>query len=145
MDYVTYFTPYRSVIGGILIGLSAVLFLWLNGRVTGISGMVHGLCPPEKSGFFWRIAFLLGLAIAGLLYFVLPIIQFPLRTHYPTLLLLLGGFLVGFGTRMGQGCTSGHGVCGLARLSIRSLVATVLFILSAMITIYLIRHVGGIY
>ncbi|HAT1970502.1 TPA: YeeE/YedE family protein [Legionella pneumophila] len=145
MDYITSFTPYLSAIGGLLIGLSAVLFLWLNGRIAGISGMIYGLCPPEKPFPVWRIAFLLGLAAAGLIYFISPVIQFPLRTHYPVFLLLIGGFLVGFGTRMGQGCTSGHGVCGLARFSKRSFIATVLFILSAMITVYLIRHVGGLY
>ncbi|WP_426759893.1 YeeE/YedE family protein, partial [Pseudomonas aeruginosa] len=94
--------------------------------------------PPEKPFPVWRIAFLLGLAAAGLIYFISPVIQFPLRTHYPVFLLLIGGFLVGFGTRMGQGCTSGHGVCGLARFSKRSFIATLLFILSAMITVYLI-------
>ncbi|HAU1151895.1 TPA: YeeE/YedE family protein [Legionella pneumophila] len=145
MDYITPFTPYLSAIGGLLIGLSAVLFLWLNGRIAGISGMIHGLCPPEKPFPVRRIAFLLGLAAAGLIYFISPVIQFPLRTHYPVFLLLIGGFLVGFGTRMGQGCTSGHGVCGLARFSKRSFIATLLFILSAMITVYLIRHVGGLY
>ncbi|MGT3155912.1 YeeE/YedE family protein [Legionella pneumophila] len=145
MDYITLFTPYLSAIGGLLIGLSAVLFLWLNGRIAGISGMIHGLCPPEKPFTVWRIAFLFGLAVAGLFYFVSPVVQFPLRTHYPVFLLLIGGFFVGFGTRMGQGCTSGHGVCGLARFSKRSFIATLLFILSAMITVYLIRHVGGLY
>ncbi|AMV13461.1 Predicted transporter component [Legionella pneumophila] len=145
MDYITSFTPYLSAIGGLLIGLSAVLFLWLNGRIAGISGMIHGLFPPEKPFPAWRIAFLLGLAAAGLIYFISPVIQFPLRTHYPVFLLLISGFLVGFGTRMGQGCTSGHGVCGLARFSKRSFIATLLFSLSAMITVYLIRHVGGLY
>ncbi|HAT1660225.1 TPA: YeeE/YedE family protein [Legionella pneumophila] len=145
MDYITLFTPYLSAIGGLLIGLSAVLFLWLNGRIAGISGMIHGLCPPEKPFTVWRIAFLFGLAVAGLFYFVSPVVQFPLRTHYPVFLLLIGGFFVGFGTRMGQGCTSGHGVCGLARFSKRSFIATLLFILSAVITVYLIRHIGGLY
>ncbi|HAT6936049.1 TPA: YeeE/YedE family protein [Legionella pneumophila] len=145
MDYITLFTPYLSAIGGLLIGLSAVLFLWLNGRIAGISGMIHGLCPPEKPFKVWRIAFLFGLAVAGLFYFVSPVVQFPLRTHYPVFLLLIGGFFVGFGTRMGQGCTSGHGVCGLARFSKRSFIATLLFILSAVITVYLIRHIGGLY
>ncbi|HAZ7573517.1 YeeE/YedE family protein [Legionella sp. PATHC032] len=145
MDYITPFTPYLSAVGGLLIGLSAVLFLWLDGRIAGISGMIHGLCPPEKPFTVWRIAFLFGLAAAGLFYFVSPVVQFPLRTHYPVLLLLIGGFLVGFGTRMGQGCTSGHGVCGLARFSKRSFIATLLFILSAVITVYLIRHEGGLY
>ncbi|HGL8945890.1 TPA: YeeE/YedE family protein [Legionella pneumophila] len=145
MDYITPFTPYLSAVGGLLIGLSAVLFLWLDGRIAGISGMIHGLCPPEKPFTVWRIAFLFGLAAAGLFYFVSPVVQFPSRTHYPVLLLLIGGFLVGFGTRMGQGCTSGHGVCGLARFSKRSFIATLLFILSAVITVYLIRHEGGLY
>lgn len=145
MDYITYFTPYRALIGGSLIGLSAVLFLYFNGRIAGVSGFVHGLCPPERTFPLWRIAFLFGLAIGGLFYFVIPLIQFKLRTHYPIFLLLLGGFLVGFGTRMGQGCTSGHGVCGLARFSLRSIIATILFVFSAMFMVYLLRHVGGIY
>ncbi|KTD20987.1 transporter component [Legionella lansingensis] len=142
MDYVTYFTPYRGLTGGIFIGLSTVLFLWLNGRIAGISGLLHGLLPPEKSTSFWRSAFLLGLIIGGFLFYLMPVIQFPLRHSFPVYWLLLGGFLTGFGTRMGQGCTSGHGVCGIARLSPRSIAATVIFILSAMITVYLFRHVG---
>ena len=145
MDYLTVFTPYRGLFGGLLIGLSAVLFLWLNGRIAGISGLIHGLCPPSRPVDAWRIAFLTGLIIAGLSYFLIPAIQFPLRTHYPVYLLLLGGFLVGWGTRMGQGCTSGHGVCGVARFSKRSIIATLTFILSAMLTVYVVRHVMGVY
>lgn len=145
MEYLTEFTPYRGLIGGVLIGLSAVLFLALNGRVAGMSGLIHGLCPPEKNQSFWRMAFLLGLIAGGMMYYLLPIIQFPIRHDFPILLLLIGGFCVGFGTRMGQGCTSGHGVCGIARLSVRSILATLTFMASAFITVFIVRHLGGIY
>jgi uncharacterized membrane protein YedE/YeeE len=145
MEYLTEFTPYRGLIGGILIGISAILFLALNGRIAGISGLVHGLCPPKKTDFMWRLAFLTGLIFGGLTFYLFAAIQFQLRHNFPILLLLIGGFCVGLGTRMGQGCTSGHGVCGIARLSIRSIVATLLFMFSAFVTVYIIRHVGGIY
>lgn len=145
MNHLTEFTPYRGLIGGFLIGLSAVLFLWLNGRMAGISGLVHGLCPPEKNMQFWRITFLVGLIVGGLSFYLFPIIQFPLRTHYPVYLLIIGGFLVGFGTRMGHGCTSGHGVCGIARLSMPSVIATLAFFLSGAMTVFIIRHLIGIY
>ncbi len=145
MDYITVFTPYLGLIGGILIGVSAVMFLWLNGRIAGMSGLIHGLCPPSKPVETWRLAFLAGLFSSGLFYFVIPAIQFPLRTDYPVYLLLLGGFFVGFGTRMGKGCTSGHGVCGIARLSKRSIVATVTFLLSAMLTVFILRNLLGVH
>lgn len=145
MEHLTHFTPYRAVIGGLLIGLSSVLFLWLHGRIVGISGFVHALCPPKKPFPFWRLVFLFGLVLGGAAYYVFPIVQFPLRTDYPVYLLLLGGFCVGFGTRMAKGCTSGHSICGVARLSLRSFVATLIFILSAAVTVYLLRNVGGFY
>lgn len=110
-----------------------------------MSGLVHGLCPPEKGQSLWRMAFLLGLLIGGMTLYLVPVIQFPLRHDFPVLLLLIGGFCVGFGTRMGQGCTSGHGVCGIARLSMRSILATLTFMASAFITVYIVRHLGGIY
>ncbi|KTD63876.1 YeeE/YedE family protein [Legionella spiritensis] len=140
METITHFTPIRGLAGGVLIGLSVVLFLWLNGRIAGISGLIHGLCPPEKPMTYWRMAFLLGMIVGGFLFYLLPAIQFPLRRMFPVPLLLFAGFLVGFGTRMGQGCTSGHGVCGMARLSRRSLAATLVFIATAMLTVFLIRH-----
>lgn len=145
MDYVTQFTPYRGLIGGVLIGLSAVLFLGLNGRIAGMSNLVHGLCPPKKPIPTWRITFLLGLFVGGLSFYVFPMIQFQLRTHYPFYILLIAGFLVGMGTRLGNGCTSGHGVCGIARLSRRSIVATVTFVLFGILATYLLRHIGRIY
>ncbi len=144
MDY-TVFTPYKGLIGGFLIGLSAVLLMWLNGRIAGMSGLVHGLCPPGKKVDYWRVTFLLGLLIGGVSFQFFPIIQFPLRTHYPIFLLLLGGFCVGFGTRMGSGCTAGHGVCGIARLSWRSMVATMTFFVAAVITTLILRHIIRIY
>ncbi|WP_133127858.1 YeeE/YedE family protein [Legionella nagasakiensis] len=145
MDYLTFFTPFRGVIGGILIGLSTVLFLWFNGRIAGMSGLIHGLCPPKKPFELWRLTFLLGLIVGGLGFYLFPMIQFSPRSHYPISLLILGGFCVGFGTRIGQGCTSGHGVCGIARLSKRSIIATFTFIISAMITVFILRHLLGVY
>ncbi|WP_237758245.1 YeeE/YedE family protein [Legionella londiniensis] len=139
------FTPYKGLIGGFLIGLSAVLLMWLNGRIAGVSGMVHGLCPPGKKTEYWRIAFILGLLVGGLSFQMFPAIQFSLRTHYPVMILLLGGFCVGFGTRMGHGCTAGHGICGIARLSARSIVATLTFFISAVITTIVFRHIIGVY
>jgi uncharacterized membrane protein YedE/YeeE len=145
MDFITQFTPYRSLLGGFLIGLSSTFFLLVNGRIAGISGFVHGLLPPDHPFPLWRVSFLLGLVIGGLFYFIIPSIQFAPRTHYPSLLLILGGFCVGFGTRMGNGCTSGHGVSGLARFSLRSLVATLTFVITGMLSVYFLRHCIGIY
>jgi uncharacterized protein len=144
MEYMTEFTPYRGLFGGALIGLSAVLFLFMNGRIAGISGLIHDLCPPEGKFPFWRLAFLIGLLVGGFSYYLFPSIQFTLRTHYPVFLLFFGGVLVGFGTRMGSGCTSGHGVCGMARLSKRSIVATITFMLTAIITVAILRHGLGV-
>lgn len=135
------FTPISSLIGGALIGLSAVLFLWLNGRIAGISGIFHGLIPPLRNDFLWRILFLIGLMLGVQIYYFIPQIHFTPRTNYPIYLLISAGFLVSIGTRLSGGCTSGHGVCGLARSSKRSFAATSIFILFAMITVYLLRHV----
>lgn len=145
MDFITQFTPYRSLIGGILIALSSVFFLLVNGRIAGMSGLIHGLLPPDKPFPLWRVAFLFGLVFGGSFYFLIPSIQFTPRANYPILLLLIGGFCVGFGTRMGHGCTSGHGVSGLARFSLRSLIATLTFIFTGMLSIYLVRHIIEIY
>jgi len=144
VGYITEFTPYHGAIGGALIGLSAVFFLWFNGRTAGISGIIHGLCPPKNNGSHWRLAFLIGLVIGGLSYFILPSVHFSLRSDFSKSILLIGGFLVGFGTRMGNGCTSGHGVCGIARFSKRSIVATLVFIVTAMVTVFIVRHLVGV-
>ena len=134
------FTPISALIGGSLIGLSAVLLLWQTGRIAGISGIFHGLFPIQKEDFFWRISFLIGLVLGTWIYFVFPQVHFSPRAHYPKSLLVLSGFIVGVGTRLSSGCTSGHGVCGIARLSPRSFLATVVFFGFGFLTVYFIRH-----
>lgn len=138
------FTPISSLIGGMLIGLSAVLMLWLSGRIAGISSIFHGMVPPKKNDFLWRVLFLIGLISGGLLYHLIPQLQFETRTNYPIYLLISAGFLVGMGTKLSGGCTSGHGVCGIARLSLRSIVATIIFFTFGLITVFLIKHVWEI-
>lgn len=128
----TEFTPISALIGGAIIGLSASCLYLFCGKIAGVSGMFHSLFPPKSQP--WQIMFLIGLLIGGLAYYLIPMVQFPLRQAYPLKVILLGGFLVGFGTRLGSGCTSGHGVCGIARLSLRSIIATVLFLLAAILT-----------
>ncbi len=127
--------------GGLLIGLSATLLLWSIGRMAGISGIVFGLGPAPGSDRAWRLAFLAGLMLAGGVALQL-IPDAPDRAQTgSTPLLLVAGLLVGFGTRMGSGCTSGHGVCGLGRLSWRSLAAVLTFMLAAIATVFFMRHV----
>ena len=129
-----------ALAGGILIGLAATLLLWLNGRVAGVSGILNGVIFPKWNDISWRAAFLIGLIVAGGLYMALvPGASLP-RTDYSRAGLIVAGVLVGFGTRMGNGCTSGHGVCGLGRLSLRSLVAVLTFMATAIATTFIIRH-----
>lgn len=133
-------TWWLALTGGVLIGLSATLLLWLNGRVAGISGMVNGLLFPRTGEVAWRALFLAGLiAAAGLYMSLVPSAPLP-RTDFSRAGLVLAGLLVGFGTRMGNGCTSGHGVCGLGRLSARSLAAVVTFMAAAIATTFVVRH-----
>jgi len=132
-----------GLLGGALIGLSATLLLWSIGRIAGISGIVNGLGTAPRSDRAWRVAFLLGLmAAGGIAMQFLPYAASRLQTG-STPLLLLAGLLVGFGTRMGGGCTSGHGVCGLGRLSWRSLAAVLTFMATAMATVFVMRHLFG--
>lgn len=129
-----------ALAGGVLIGLAATLLLWLNGRVAGVSGILNGVIFPKADELAWRGAFLAGLIVAGGLYLALvPGASLP-RTGYPPAGLIVAGVLVGFGTRMGNGCTSGHGVCGLGRLSLRSLVAVLTFMATAIATTFVVRH-----
>lgn len=140
------FTPIASTIGGGLIGLSAALMLLGLGRIAGISGIFSGLVVRPKEGdVAWRLLFVLGLVVGGVaMYFAAPEL-FAVRIERPILTVAIAGLLVGFGTRMGNGCTSGHGVCGLSRLSGRSLVATVTFMTTGAITVFIAQHVlGGI-
>ena len=138
------FTPYSALFGGLLIGFGATIMLLLNGRITGISGMLSGLLTPIKGDRLWRLCFLFGMmAGAGVFVTLFPESFIP-RTNFPLELLIMAGFLVGLGTRLGNGCTSGHGVCGIARLSTRSIIATLVFMFSGAVTVFIIRHVIGI-
>lgn len=137
------FTPWTALAGGVLIGIAAASFILLNGRIAGISGVLGGLLAPGAGDIGWRIAFLVGLIGAPLLWLLaadLPAIE--VKAGYPAL--IVAGLLVGIGTRYGSGCTSGHGVCGLSRLSPRSLVATLAFMAAGFVTVFLIRHVIGV-
>jgi uncharacterized membrane protein YedE/YeeE len=138
------FTPVSALIGGGLIGVAAAMLLWLNGRIAGISGIFHGVLGPQSGDTAWRVLFLLGLVAGASMYLSLNPSAYTPRAGFPVGLLVLGGFLVGFGTRMGGGCTSGHGICGVARLSMRSLTATVIFVAVGIATVFVARHLLGI-
>ncbi len=133
-------TYFFSFTGGILIGLAALLLFLMNGKIAGISGIAGGLLKPRQGDRGWRVLFILGMVLGGLLTPLLLGRELNIEINSTFAMLLIGGFLVGLGTRIGSGCTSGHGVCGIARLSLRSIVATLLFMLSAMLTVFIIRH-----
>lgn len=136
------FTPYSALIGGALIGLAAALLWVANGRIAGISGILGGLGSASADDVGWRVAFLLGLVAAPVLYLLIagsPAISIKASP----VVLIAAGLLVGFGTRLGGGCTSGHGVCGIARLSWRSITATGVFMAAAAVTVFVARHVVG--
>jgi uncharacterized membrane protein YedE/YeeE len=134
------FTPFASLFGGILIGLSASAMLLLDGKIAGISGILAGVLKPVKSDTLWRVFFLGGLFTGGLLLRICLPGAFDFGIIRPLPLLAVAGLLVGFGTRLGSGCTSGHGVCGMSRLSPRSFVATATFIATGALTVYLVSH-----
>jgi uncharacterized membrane protein YedE/YeeE len=136
---ILHFTPGMSLLGGLLIGTASALFILANGRIAGISGILGGLLRPTSGDVLWRLAFLLGLLVAPavLAPFVAPVI--PTIDAGPATL-IIAGLLVGVGTRYGGGCTSGHGVCGLSRLSPRSLIATLAFMGSGMSIVFVMRH-----
>lgn len=140
----THFTPWTSLAGGLLLGLAAALFILLHGRVLGISGILGGLLSPKAGDTGWRLSFLLGMLAAPLVAGLLApegFLKAP-RIDAGYGLVVLAGLLVGVGTRYGSGCTSGHGVCGLSRLSPRSLVATLAFMAAGFLIVFLIRHVA---
>jgi uncharacterized membrane protein YedE/YeeE len=137
------FTPVSALIGGGLIGLSTAILLAVNGRLAGISGIMAGLVPPVRDDAMWRILFIVGLfggAAAWLLVTGGPVVAFDVG--WPVI--VIGGLLTGIGTRIGTGCTSGHGVCGIARLSPRSIVATVTFVAVGALTVFISRHMIGV-
>jgi uncharacterized protein len=135
----THFTPWPALAGGLLIGLAAAAFVLVNGRIAGISGILGGLLRPAPGDVAWRIAFLAGLVAAPLAYALFAPLP-AVRIDAGAGTLAAAGLLVGLGTRYGSGCTSGHGVCGLARLSPRSLVATVSFMAAGFATVFVLRH-----
>jgi len=137
------FTLVSAAVGGLLIGLSAALLWVAKGRITGISGILGGFSALRPGDIAWRAIFLVGLMTAPLLYGVAGGALPESASHTGPTLLIVAGLLVGFGTRLGNGCTSGHGVCGLARLSPRSLAATALFMGSAAVTVFVVRHLIG--
>ena len=137
------FTPGSALAGGVLIGMAAAMFVLLNGRIAGISGVIGGLFKPVTGDVAWRVAFVVGLIGAPLVYGLFGALPVP-RIDAPFGALVVAGLLVGVGTRYGSGCTSGHGVCGLARLSPRSLVATAAFMGAGFATVFVARHGFGI-
>lgn len=134
-----HFTPWSALAGGLLIGLAASALVLMNGRIAGISGILGGLLRPAQGDIAWRVAFLAGLAGAPLVYRLFADLP-AVRIEAGDAVLVAAGLLVGLGTRYGSGCTSGHGVCGLSRLSPRSLVATLSFMLAGFVTVYVVRH-----
>lgn len=138
----SHFTPWASLSGGVLLGLASALFILLNGRILGISGILGGLIPPKRSDALWRLAFLAGLFTSPWVFKALApssLLSAP-RIDAGLILLVIAGLLVGLGTRYGSGCTSGHGVCGLARLSPRSLIATLTFMAAGFAVVFVARH-----
>jgi uncharacterized protein len=138
-----HFTPWASLTGGVLLGVASAMFILLNGRILGISGILGGLLPPKLGDSVWRIAFMLGMFSAPLVFTALAPAGFASapRIDASELTVIAAGLLVGIGTRYASGCTSGHGVCGLSRMSPRSLVATLSFMGAGFIAVYLIRHI----
>lgn len=137
------FTPVASLCGGIVIGLSASLLLLCDGKIAGISGIVGGLLSPAPNDTAWRVLFVVGLLTGGLLFSLVSPQAFTIGIARSPSVLILAGLLVGFGTRLGNGCTSGHGVCGISRLSPRSLMATVTFMITGIVTVYITNHLLG--
>ncbi len=138
----SHFTPWASLSGGIVLGLASALFILLNGRILGISGILGGLIPPKRTDALWRLAFLAGIFTSPWVFKALAptsLLSAP-RIDAGVVLLVIAGLLVGIGTRYGSGCTSGHGVCGLARLSPRSLIATLTFMASGFAVVFIARH-----
>jgi uncharacterized protein len=136
----TSFTPWASLIGGIMIGVAATLLMALHGRIMGLTGIVSGVIPPVSVDWQWRAAFLAGAVVAPMAYVAAGGIV-PFASPASFTVLAIGGVIVGFGVKLGSGCTSGHGICGIARMSPRSIVATCLFMASTFATVFVIRHV----
>lgn len=132
--------PLESLIGGILLGISATMLLLVNGKIAGISGILNGIMSPEKGDWSWRLLFALGMVAGGLISVLALGVAVPSTANLSVGMVLAAGFLVGIGTRLGNGCTSGHGICGIGRLSKRSIVATCVFMVVAGLTVFVRLH-----
>lgn len=133
------FTPWSALFGGLVIGLAAAMFVLLNGRIAGISGILGGLLAPLKGDVAWRVAFLAGMILTPVIWVAIGTLpEIKVEASYPVV--ILAGLLVGIGTSYASGCTSGHGVCGLSRFSLRSLIATLCFMGAGFVIVYLVRH-----
>ena len=139
----TEFTPWASLGGGVLIGIAAILLMAIHGRIAGMTGILAGILPPLGSDWSWRLAFLSG-SIAAPAIFLLLGGTVPFAVPVSTGALVIGGLIVGVGVFFGSGCTSGHGVCGMARLSPRSIVATCVFMIATFVTVFITRHILGL-
>jgi hypothetical protein len=138
----THFTPVSASIGGALIGIAGALFILFNGRIAGISGIAGGLLRPKAGDTAWRVAFVLGLVVAPIIYRVVtPMPDIQVDAGWP--LVVAAGLMVGIGTRYGSGCTSGHGICGLSRLSPRAIMATLSFMAGGFAMVFVLRHLLG--
>lgn len=143
METITQFTPWASLGGGVLIGIAAILLMAIHGRIAGMTAILSGVIPPLGNDWTWRLAFLLGAIIAPLIYLASGGLV-PFAVPVGNGALVIGGLIVGIGVFFGSGCTSGHGVCGMARLSPRSIVATGVFMIATFITVFIIRHGLGL-
>lgn len=138
------FTPFASLIGGAMIGLAAVLLMLVNGRVMGVSGILGGIVRPQGEGdISWRLLFVVGMIIGPMIVWAVAGEPIEITPVAEGMWLHVAALLVGMGTAIGAGCTSGHGICGLARLSVRSFAAVMIFMAAAIIVVYLVRHVFG--
>jgi len=138
------FTPYSAIVGGLLIGLGATLLMSFNGRIVGISGIFYGAFEGKKADTAWRWWFVSGLLGSAVLFFYFASDVYTPKSSLSLSTVAIAGLLVGFGTRLGNGCTSGHGVCGIARFSMRSIIATATFMTIGILTTYVIRHLLGV-
>lgn len=138
----TDFTPFASLMGGLMIGLAATLLMALHGRIAGMTGILAGILPPFEANWTWRAAFLAGAILAPAIFLGLGG-TIPFAVPVSLGALVVGGLLVGIGVTIGGGCTSGHGICGMARLSVRSIAATLTFMIATFATVYVLRHVMG--
>jgi uncharacterized membrane protein YedE/YeeE len=142
IDFV-HFTPYQALVGGAIIGIAVSILLLFQGKIAGISGILYHLLQPNAVNLRWRAAFLFGLLLSPFIWGLFSELP-PIEVNTRSPLLIVSGVLVGYGTVLGSGCTSGHGICGIARLSKRSIIATGLFMASGLLTVYILRHIVGI-